>query len=193
MILLSGPVGSPNTFDIALLDIWTGAGATKTVWGLNVTTALTIDGSSETDGNFIFFGGQASDLLIGGAGADVIYGGGGGDVLRGEGGADVFRYDSITDSNGTTDATRDRIAGFVTGTDKIDLSRIDAIAGGADDAFSFIGSAAFGNVAGQLRYTDAGLGRFIVEGDIDGDGIADFTLDVIATPPIPLLATDFVL
>lgn len=41
--------------------------------------------------------------------------------------------------------------------------------------------------------TDAGLGRFIVGGYIGGDGIADFILDVIAIPPTPPLATDFVL
>ena len=80
--------------------------------------------------------------------------------------------------------------------DKIDLSRIDAIAGGADDAFSFIGSAAFsggGASAGQLRYTDAGGGIFIVEGDVNGDGLADFALSVTMTPAAAPLATDFML
>ncbi len=192
LILLPGPAGSPNNFNITLTDIWTAAAATKTVWGLNVTTNMVIDGSAETNGNFIFFGGQGTDTLTGGAGADAIYGGGGGDALRGNGGADIFRYDNLSDSLGTTDATRDRILDFNTG-DKIDLSRIDAIAGGADDAFTFIGAAAFGNVAGQLRYTDAGGGIFIIEGDINGDGLADFMLSVTSVPPTPPVAADFVL
>jgi Ca2+-binding RTX toxin-like protein len=195
LILLPGPTGSPNTFNITLTDVWTAAAATKTVWGLNVTTAMTINGSAESNGNLIFFGGQGSDTLTGGAGADTIFGGGGGDALRGNSGADVFRYDNLSDSTGTTDATRDRILDFSPG-DKIDLSRIDAITGGADDPFSFIGSAAFsggGTSAGQLRYTDAGGGIFFLEGDVNGDGIADFTLNVTMTPATLPVATDFVL
>ncbi|UVO55786.1 Calx-beta domain-containing protein [Sphingomonas sp. SUN039] len=193
LVLLGGPAATPNNFNIALSDLWTGAGATKTVFGTTVVTALTVDGSAETNGNLRYFGGQAADVLIGGAGADAIYGGSGGDAMTGGAGADVFRYDAITDSNGTTNATRDRILDFTTGSDKIDLSRIDAIAGGADDAFSFIGSGAFSNVAGQLRYTDAGGGIFIVEGDVDGDGIADFTLSLASVGLTPPVATDFVL
>ena len=100
----------------------------------------------------------------------------------------------MSDSNGITNATRDRILDFSPG-DKIDLSRIDAITGGVDDAFTFIGTAAFtgGGTAGQLRYTAAGGNIFIVEGDVDGDGIADFTLSVAMTPATPPVATDFVL
>ena len=192
LILLPGPSGSPNTFNIILADIWTAAAATKTVWGLNVTTSMVVDGSAETNGNLVFFGGQASDTLTGGAGADQIYGGGGGDALRGGTGADVFRYDNLTDSFGTTNATRDRILDFAAG-DKIDLSRIDAITGGGDDAFSFIGNAAFGNVAGQLRFTDVGGGVFNIEGDVNGDGVADFAILVTAGPAYPFAASDFVL
>lgn len=196
LVLLSGPNGSPNTFAITLTDGWIATdGATKSVWGLNVTTGMTINGSAESNGNLIFFAGQGNDTLTGGGGADTIFGGGGGDALRGNAGADIFRYDNFSESTGSTDATRDRILDFGAG-DKIDLSRIDAIAGGADDAFSFIGSAAFsggGASAGQLRYTDAGGGIFIVEGDVNGDGLADFALSVTMTPAAAPLATDFML
>ena len=72
-----------------------------------------------------------------------------------------------------TDAAQDRITAFAVG-DKIDLSPIDAIAGGADDAFTFIGTnVAFTNAAGQLRTIDV-AGNVFVQGDLDGDGIADF-------------------
>ncbi|UVO54156.1 tail fiber protein [Sphingomonas sp. SUN039] len=190
--LLPGPGGTPNNFNITLTDVWTAAGATKTVWGAQVSTAMTIDGSAESNGRLVFFGGQGADTLTGGAGADAISGGGGGDALKGGAGADIFRYDSLTDSFGTTDATRDRILDFTAG-DRIDLSRIDAITGGTDDAFSFIGNAAFGNIAGQLRFTDVGGGVFNIEGDVNGDGIADFALLVTAGPGYVFAGTDFVL
>ena len=47
-----------------------------------------------------------------------------------------------------------RSSDFVRGTDRIDLSAIDANPGdaGGNDAFTFIGTGAFTNVAGELRY-----------------------------------------
>jgi len=190
LILLPGPVASQNTFAITLSNAWTTAAATKTIWGLNVTTDMTINGSAELDGNLIIYGGKGSDTIRGGGGADILYGGEGGDTLVGGGsfGAkDVFRYDSVTESFGTTAATRDTVT--FDGNQKFDLSRIDANTtnGSGDDAFSFIGSAAFSNVAGQLRYSGANL----IEGDVDGNGIADFAIFVNASASI--VATDFVL
>jgi serralysin len=58
--------------------------------------------------------------------------------------------------------------------DKIVLSGIDA--NGAADGhpmFSYIGSSAFHRIAGELRYG----GRF-VEGDINGDALFDFRIEV---------------
>ena len=53
----------------------------------------------------------------------------------------------IRDLGGT-----DRIADFQIGIDKIDFTGSDANGGLAgDQAFTFIGAAAFGHVAGQLR------------------------------------------
>ena len=58
--------------------------------------------------------------------------------------------------------------------DRIDLATIDADTGTwSNQAFAFIGSAAFTNIAGELRY-DAGL----VAGDVDGDGIADMEIEI---------------
>ena len=52
---------------------------------------------------------------------------------------------------------------------------IDARAGGADNAFTWIGSGAFSGVAGQLRaYSQAG--NHYLAGDVNGDGLADFTI-----------------
>ena len=71
-------------------------------------------------------------------------------------------------------ASRDIITDFVNGTDRIDLSAIDAnsttIGTGA-----FAGGGAGG--AGQLRYSFAGTDT-LVEGDVDGDGTADFQIQL---------------
>jgi hypothetical protein len=77
----------------------------------------------------------------------------------------------------------DRILDFEAGQDKIDLSLIDAISGmGGDQAFAFIGDAAFSNVAGQLRAAfDANANLWTVQGDIDGDGTADFQILLTTT------------
>jgi Ca2+-binding RTX toxin-like protein len=190
LALLRGPVSAPNSFNITVADSFTPTGQTRTIWGGQLLTSLTIDGSAETGGNFTFFGGSQSDTLTGGAGADSISGGGSGDVLRGGLGNDSFRYNDVAHSNGSSNATRDQILDFTAG-DRIDLSGIDAITGGSDDAFTFIGNGAFTNVAGQLRYTDNGNGTYTVEGDVNGDGIAD--LAILVTSPSVLIQGDFVI
>ena len=75
--------------------------------------------------------------------------------------------------------------------DLIDLSAVDAnsLAGG-DQAFAFIGTGAFTNVAGQLRYEQVG-GNTYVYGDTNGDGIADFMIRVDG--PHNLVLGDFVI
>jgi serralysin len=55
-----------------------------------------------------------------------------------------------------------------------------------NQAFNFIGATAFSNVAGQLRY-DAGA----LQGDIDGNGAADFTITLTGNPS--LLVSDIIL
>ena len=84
---------------------------------------------------------------------------------------------------------------FTTG-DLIALSTIDARPGGADDAFTFIGSAAFTmGTAGQLRaYEVTGEpGHWFVEADVNGDAVADMVIEVYTTDLQPLDASDFTL
>ncbi|MDB5471336.1 MAG: hypothetical protein JWR84_2896 [Caulobacter sp.] len=146
-------------------------------------------GDSEND---VLRGGFGDDVLDGGDGIDTLYGGQGRDTFTGGAGADKFIFfeeDLFPDSP----QGHDRIVDFVhSQLDKINLSAIDAdIFFGGDQAFSFIGSAAFtGNVAGQLRYTFVG-GDTLVSGDTDGDGQANFTIDL--TGNLALVAADFVL
>jgi serralysin len=190
LALLRGPTSAPNTFNITVADSFTPSGQSRTIWGGQLLTSLVIDASAETNGNLTFFGGTQSDTLTGGAGNDAISGGNGGDALRGGLGNDSFRYNDLSQSNGTSDATRDRILDFASG-DRIDLSGIDAITGGSEDAFAFIGASAFSNVAGQLRSADNGNGTFTIEGDVNGDSIAD--LAILVTSAVTLGVGDFVL
>ena len=129
-------------------------------------------------------GSDFGDRLSGDDGANVITGGGGADTLAGRGGADRFVYAAMTDS--TPDAP-DVITDFQLGLDKIDLSLIDAnTTANNDQSFTFIGSAAFTGVAGQLKYISG-----LLSGDVNGDGIADFQISLTNNPA--LSASDLVL
>lgn len=121
-----------------------------------------------------FFGGAGKDAIDGFGGNDTIYGGRGADILKGGSGRDTFVYKSVSDS-GTTIDTADIILDF-TKTDRIDLSKIDAnTRSSKNQAFTFIGSKEFTNKAGELR-SKAYSSETIVEGDVNGDGKADFSI-----------------
>jgi hypothetical protein len=64
--------------------------------------------------------------------------------------------------------SRDRI--------RLDLTDANSTLAGTQD-FAFIGTGAFTGVAGQLRYEHAN-GNTFVSADTDGDGDADFTLQL---------------
>jgi hypothetical protein len=82
----------------------------------------------------------------------------------------------------------DEIIGFTSGTDKLDVSLIDAnsLAAG-NQAFTWIGSSAFGGSgaasAGQLRAYQSG-GSWFVEGDTNGDGTADLVIELAGATPV---------
>ena len=137
-------------------------------------------------GNDKLFGGDAGDRLEGGDGNDQLTGGSGSDVLVGGAGRDTFIFANGDSTAGLSYV--DQITDFATGVDIIDLTRIDADTGTAgNQAFTFIGNAAFSNVAGQLR-TAIFSGIDYVQGDMDGNGTADFTIRVDGDIPI---VTDF--
>jgi Ca2+-binding RTX toxin-like protein len=147
-------------------------------------------------GNDTIWGEDGSDVIDGGAGNDRIYGGGGLDRLTGGAGNDTFFFSAVLDS--PTGASRsdgvklgsDVITDFTPGQDKIDLSDMDAVTGTPDnDAFTFIGSAAFDHHAGELR-VESRDGWFHIYADVDGDGVAD--MHIVAAAP-SLQASDFVL
>lgn len=107
----------------------------------------TLDATA-ADGPVVAFGGVGADVLTGGAyadrlsggsGDDEIRGGGGADRLRGDAGEDTFVYKRVSDAPIIAGKGRERIGDFTPGEDVIDLSAIDAVPGGGDDAFRFLG------------------------------------------------------
>ncbi|WP_052120650.1 calcium-binding protein [Inquilinus limosus] len=140
-------------------------------------------------GNWLY-GAAGGDTLRGGGGNDLLEGGASGDTLIGGSGSDIFLYTAVTDS-GPASTSRDWIEDFARGSDRFDLSEIDANASvGGNQAFVFIGTAAF-TAAGQLRIFIEG-GQVIVAGDVNGDRAADIAITV-AGGVTTLAASDFYL
>ena len=159
---------------------------------LDAGQTFTVNGSAVMDGSLRIYGGAGNDVLTGGAGGDTLYGGDLGDTLTGGAGSDVFRYDAESHSNSTQ---RDGIQDFTLG-DIIDVSRIDAdTATGGDQAFTFVGNAAFTNTAGELRFENISLGGpiWMVQADTDGNGVSDFEVVLVIAVADPITATDFYL
>ena len=73
-------------------------------------------------------------------------------------------------------------------------SRIDAntLAAG-DQAFSWIGSNAFSGSGGAASRLSSQGGTWFVEGDINGDSVADLVIALTLQGPTPLAAGDFLL
>jgi serralysin len=143
-------------------------------------------------GNNILSGAGGRDALSGGGGNDTLVGGAGGDTLTGGTGADIFYYAAA--ASAPIAGPGDQIADFEPGYDRIDLRRIDAVAGGADDAFHLTaggGTAGFATVAGDLRHFASSGGQTVVEGDITGDGSADFR--IVLSGIFSIGAADFIL
>jgi Ca2+-binding RTX toxin-like protein len=185
-------------------EVWTDA-SLKLVSGATEAHLLGVSSANLTGGsaNEKLFGNAGANQLAGGAGADRIEGGAGNDILVGGtgkdtllGGAgnDVFDFNSVAEASATpTASNRDIISDFVRGQDKIDFSTIDANGSLAGDAFTYLAAkgAAFGGQAGQLRWYQESGTKTVVEGDINGDRIADFHVEL--TGLHTLTAGDFLL
>ncbi|HEX6376848.1 MAG TPA: calcium-binding protein [Allosphingosinicella sp.] len=171
-----------------------GLSGTFTVTGNALDNVIYGGGGADTmsggDGNDELRGQGGSDTLSGGAGNDLIVGSGGVGIDTMTGGADADTF-QIGYYESQTGASADIITDFTSGTDIIDLSGWDAdINTAGNQAFTFIGSAAFSNTAGELRTYFDGVNSW-VQGDISGDGVADFDirLDGNVTP----VSSDFIL
>ena len=176
----------------AIENILNGGAGNDTLHALGNGAAL--DGSFGADrliggaGNDLLNGGYGleGDTLLGGAGNDTLTGAYGRDSETGGLGADWFVLNAYYET-GITPTTRDRITDFKSAEgDKIDLTAVDAnttaLATG-DQAFDYISHALFHHVAGELRsysLNRAGTAHdvTIVVGDINGDGVGDFTVEL---------------
>ncbi|MDB5469292.1 MAG: hypothetical protein JWR84_852, partial [Caulobacter sp.] len=124
------------------------------------------DGANRLDG------GAGVDTINGNLGDDIIVGGLGNDLLRGGAGvgADVFvvahAFGGVLETDTVYDYDSD---------DVIDLSGIDAIAGGLDDAFTVVG--AFSKAAGQMIVVIEGANT-VIKLDVTGDGKADYQMKI---------------
>ena len=147
---------------------------------------LMVDGA----GADTLFGLEGSDQLLGGAGNDLLTGGPGADTLTGDIGADRFIFNQPGDF--ASGSTPDVITDFNHSEgDRIDLSGVDANAKlSASQAFTFIGNQAFHNQPGELHYVTDGS-SLIVEGDLNGDGHADFSF--VVSGIAALTDSDFIL
>ncbi len=125
-------------------------------------------------GNDVLSGGSGRDKLLGGSGADRLDGGADADRLTGKQRRRYLRFQGVAGIAG------DVITDFTQGEDLIDLSAIDAVAGGSDSPFHV------GSGAGGLAFRQSATQTF-GDGDLNGDGTADFTLTLtglkVLTPP----------
>ena len=146
-----------------------GTNTVKTSVSLTFATNLEHLRLTGTAANNVLNGGTGADSLIGGKRKDPLYG-------RADASIDVFIFQSLSNSSiGSTN--RDVISDFMSGIDDISLSAIDAnTALVGNQAFTFNGTTA---KAHAVWYVDIGSDVLIC-GDINGDTIADFEIQVAA-------------
>jgi Ca2+-binding RTX toxin-like protein len=156
---------------------------------LTLLGTLNIQATGNVSNNTLT-GNSAGNVLNGGAGADTLIGGRGRDIMTGGLSTDVLVRDvfdfNFASETGKRASTRDVIKDFRHLIDDIDLRTIDAnskVAG--NQSFSFLATkgAAFTGVAGQLHWLQlnpAGTAadKTIIEGDINGDRITDFQIEL---------------
>jgi Ca2+-binding RTX toxin-like protein len=121
------------------------------------------------------------DMLAGGTGADLLYGGI--DSVK-----DIFKFNAASDS---TTLAKDKIYNFLSGTDKIDFSAIDAnsaLAG--DQAFA---NTSIGTVAKAYSIWTKVSGKdLLISADTDGvTSTIEFQVQLVGITQVAL--ADFVL
>ena len=160
-------------------------GASKGTDTVSATISHTLSANVETlilagGGDLSGTGNGLNNVITGNGGDNVLAGLGGSDTLTGGAGADsfVFQAEDLRMSGLGETMSRDRILDFsLADGDRIDLSGIDAIAGGADDAFTVV--AAFNKQAGQATLTWNGATDVtVLRLDVDGDGRPDHEVTI---------------
>jgi serralysin len=163
--------------------------------GFTIANGVVIENATGGTGIDLLRGNDSANLLNGEAGADRLFGldgddtlqgGAGSDSLSGGLGADTFAFLLLSDSLVGKD--RDAILEFLRGTDRIDVSAIDAITGGADDAFVLDTDGILS--VGEIRQSVVGS-KLILQFNTEGDDTPEMSLEVNGT--VKLVAGDFVL
>ncbi len=170
---------------------------------LNISDKVTINGTAAADivtghsGVNVMYGLAGNDQLSGLAGNDFLRGGLGRDILSGGANNDRFDFNSVLEL-GTTSTTRDTILDFVRGQDRIDLSTIDAVAGGANNVFGLLAKGtstsfvATGKVGWyQSNVTGTANDATILRINSDADAAIEMTIKLNGL--INLTSTDFIL
>jgi ELWxxDGT repeat protein len=167
--------------------------ATSTTFTLNVSNVSpeiiigtaageTLTGGADADW---IFGLAGTDTIGGLGGNDIETGGLGRDKMTGGTGADVFDFNNKLET-GKTAATRDVITDFTHKVDHIDVSTIDANGSlPKNGVFKFLqgNGTAFTGVNGELHWFQLNPkgtvnDKTIVEGDVNGDKVADFQIEL---------------
>jgi len=175
--VLLGGAGNDTLKGQAANDKLRGGAHHDTVFGNNGNDRL-----FGQKGNDKLFGGNGNDTIKGGGGKDVIVGGSGQDILFGQAGRDVFRFLKASDSPSASGA--DDIRDFVSGEDRLDLSRMVNGSFALSLDGNFTGS-------GPSVITQTSAANTLVIADTDGDGNADF--QIVLTGVTALDAGDFIL
>ncbi len=130
--------------------------------------------------NALVSGTNGNDFMAAKSGDDTYIGGSGADTMAGGMGSDQFVFRNITDfrsADGKTSLT-DRIVDFTSGVDKLDFRNF-ASNGSATvkSSFTFTGvdTSFKATQAPQLRFNSASK---TLQGDSNGDGQADFSLEL---------------
>lgn len=199
--LLQGMVGNDRLWGQSGHDTLQGGGGNDALAGGNGNDRLLgqwgDDLLSGDAGNDVLDGGDGQDLLSGGAGADHLIGGAGDDILVGGFGKDVMTGGAGRDGfvfldkvEALVGSVRDVITDFVSGEDVIYLAEIDGNVHTPSvlEPLRFIGNAGFSGRGSELRY-DPNTG--ILAGEVTGDRLADFQIELLGRPPLEL--TDLIL
>ena len=150
---------SPTDYDVARLSVsWTLTAGAEVEQLRSFGTGLSITGNA------------LDQRIIGDAGINILTGRGGRDLIEGGAGADIFRLATASDSTVSYPGRDWWYDWSQSQGDRIDVSVMQA-------GQSLIGTSAFTNAAGQIRYQTLGY-YSTVFGDLDGNGAADWAVDI---------------
>jgi Ca2+-binding RTX toxin-like protein len=169
---VTGEKGSGQGVVVFAVSNFSAAHWTFTDWTPTEDTVAIVGSSA---GN-VLTGSSQGDIIFGDEGADILTGGRGRDELNGGDDNDTFRFVSTKDSpKGKPDLIDDF---FSPDGDRIDLHKIDAnTKATGNQAFHFIDDQGFHHKAGELHWVSGATSVF-VEGDVNGDGKADFSIEL---------------